>query len=91
MTVLLAIAEEALVLQTSTSDAKGSDKLVKTTAAPEENNENEEDWEKIEYAETEEGKAPSHVAWGHMHLKIGPKSRRRTLFSVDWSKLTYDD
>lgn len=51
----------------------------------------DEDWEKVEYIETEEGRAPTSVSGGHFGIKIGTKRWNKTLYSVDWNIRTYAD
>lgn len=57
---------------------------------PRDLNDDDAEWERIEYTETEEGRAPSSVSGGHFHLKVGTKRWKKTLCSVDWSKRTYE-
>jgi hypothetical protein len=51
----------------------------------------DEEWEKIEYKETEEGQAPSSISGGHFGFKVGTKRWNKTLYSVDWNKRVYSD
>ena len=52
--------------------------------------EDDKEWEMVEYEETEEGRAPKSVASGHFDIKIGTKRWNKTLYSADWSYKTYE-
>ena len=55
------------------------------------NSGDDDEWEKVEYEETEEGKKPIGLSGGHFGIKIGTKRWNKTIYSVDWNTRTYEE